>query len=296
LLDQLSVSFNTVNNRAVESNQINLNDYQTVIYFVGDESVHSESLSAVEQEKLKQFLENGGNLLLSGSNIGYDLIANGSFSDSLFYNNYLHSFFAGDSAAGNQVIGHHSSFLNNLTATLNLPGLKNDILIPNFADTLITYNDGSVGGLAFSGQFGSSQNNGKLVYLAFPFELLEDKNIRQEIFVKIMEYFDITTAITGNPVLAIPKNVSLLGNYPNPFNPSTKIVFKINNSSHVKLEIFDIYGKSVKLLSENRFAPGIHHFLWNGQNKNGESVSTGIYILKMTASGQVFSKKIMLLR
>ncbi|MBS1517961.1 MAG: T9SS type A sorting domain-containing protein [Bacteroidetes bacterium] len=74
----------------------------------------------------------------------------------------------------------------------------------------------------------------------------------------------------------IPEEFSLSQNYPNPFNPSTKIGFKIPESGNVKLQIFDITGRTISLIADDRFSPGEYSVDFSGEN-----LSSGTYFYKM---------------
>ncbi|MCB9250788.1 MAG: S8 family serine peptidase [Ignavibacteriales bacterium] len=95
----------------------------------------------------------------------------------------------------------------------------------------------------------------------------------------------------------------LLGNYPNPFNPSTTISYSIPAASNISLTIYDMMGRRIESFEKNGLAAGIHSEFWDGRNENGELVSSGIYIYKFRAISQdgdakVFEKsnKLMLLK
>ena len=94
-----------------------------------------------------------------------------------------------------------------------------------------------------------------------------------------------TTGIVGAPKSETPKEFVLLPNYPNPFNPETKISFGLPNSSHVKVEIYDIAGRSVRTLIDRVMASGYHQVTWNGKNDIGDLVSTGVDLCRLNASG-----------
>ncbi len=66
-------------------------------------------------------------------------------------------------------------------------------------------------------------------------------------------------------------------NIPNPFNPSTTIKFNLTNSQSVKLDIFNSKGQLVKNLATDSFAAGSHSVVWNGDDKTGKTVGSGIY-------------------
>ncbi|KAA3596581.1 MAG: T9SS C-terminal target domain-containing protein [Calditrichaeota bacterium] len=78
------------------------------------------------------------------------------------------------------------------------------------------------------------------------------------------------------------KDFRLLGNYPNPFNPKTNINYFIPESASVKFKIIDVRGRLVKELSKTQKSAGYHTIIWDGKNKFGEFVSSGIYFYKFT--------------
>ena len=88
-----------------------------------------------------------------------------------------------------------------------------------------------------------------------------------------------------------PTKFSLEQNYPNPFNPSTKIVYNIPKESKVKLEIFNILGQQVATLV-NEVKPAGKYTI----DFNASELSSGVYIYKLSAGDQLFSKKMILLK
>ncbi|MBN1999975.1 S8 family peptidase [candidate division KSB1 bacterium] len=85
-------------------------------------------------------------------------------------------------------------------------------------------------------------------------------------------------------------------NYPNPFNPGTEISFEIPSGKNVRIEVFNILGKKVRVLVDGYFETGLHHVLWNGCDENGKILSNGVYIYQMTAGSQKQTRKMMLIR
>ncbi len=81
----------------------------------------------------------------------------------------------------------------------------------------------------------------------------------------------------------LPKKYSLLGNYPNPFNPSTQIEYTLPNTSEVEVEIYDLTGKLVKSFNISSQTAGINTLKWNGTNSNGKQVASGIYLYHFKA-------------
>jgi len=93
-----------------------------------------------------------------------------------------------------------------------------------------------------------------------------------------------TTPVEEVPETGLPSSFELQQNYPNPFNPSTKIEFSLPRNSIVHLTVYDILGKEVvKLLNELRPA-GNYTIEWNGQDTDGNKVSTGVYFYRLEAT------------
>lgn len=89
----------------------------------------------------------------------------------------------------------------------------------------------------------------------------------------------------------------LLGSYPNPFNPATNIVFSIEKDGPVTLAIYDIMGRRVRLLMDGKQTEaGRHTVAWDGLGNDGRRVSSGVYVCRLLAKGQVSAMKMILLR
>ena len=106
-----------------------------------------------------------------------------------------------------------------------------------------------------------------------------------------------STDIT-NDDLANPSQFSLKQNYPNPFNPQTTISFQLNNTSplEVRLLIYDLLGKNIKTLVNNKLSAGSYQVKWDGLNSNGKQVISGIYYYELQVGNQKLVKKMSLVR
>lgn len=86
----------------------------------------------------------------------------------------------------------------------------------------------------------------------------------------------------------IPEIITSLGaNYPNPFNPTTKISFSLKTDDNIKLEIFNIKGQLVKTLVDGNQTQGYHIVEWNGKNNNNHKAGSGIYLYKLQTSNYI---------
>jgi len=82
----------------------------------------------------------------------------------------------------------------------------------------------------------------------------------------------------------IAQELKLHGNYPNPFNPSTKINFELSGyHDNVTFTVFNVTGQIVNQISFSNTLPGMQVISWNGINSNGASVPSGIYFYQVQA-------------
>jgi hypothetical protein len=80
---------------------------------------------------------------------------------------------------------------------------------------------------------------------------------------------------------ALPKEFELLPNFPNPFNPETEIRFALPEANRVVVRIFNTLDEEIRTLVEAEYEAGYHGVLWDGKDKNGTSVVSGVYLCKL---------------
>ena len=102
-------------------------------------------------------------------------------------------------------------------------------------------------------------------------------------------------------VSLIPKEISLLANYPNPFNPETWIPYQLAEPSPVSISIYDVKGNLVRHLDLGHQSAGIYHSrlraaYWDGNNEIGEPVASGIYFYTLTAGDFTATRKMLILK
>ena len=95
-----------------------------------------------------------------------------------------------------------------------------------------------------------------------------------------------------------PVNYELLGNYPNPFNASTKIQFRINSISKkiVTIKIYNSLGQLVRVLAVYVNGPGIYEIIWDGTAQDGNIVSSGIYFYLVDFGDVILAAKMHLIK
>ena len=92
------------------------------------------------------------------------------------------------------------------------------------------------------------------------------------------------------------RKYNLIGNYPNPFNPTTSIKFVLAFESNLRIDIYNIKGQKVKTLLDTHYNAGEHSISWNGKDDNGSDVVSGVYFYKMQTNEFVAIKKMMLMK
>jgi len=94
----------------------------------------------------------------------------------------------------------------------------------------------------------------------------------------------------------LPDSIKLYQNYPNPFNPSTTIPFRITKSGKVILEIYNLSGKRVKTLINERKSPGFYNETWLGLDDFGLRIGSGIYLVKLKSCENIDIRKVVLVK
>lgn len=82
--------------------------------------------------------------------------------------------------------------------------------------------------------------------------------------------------------------------YPNPFNPETEIEFTVKEGGVVRLAVYDVMGRFIRLLYDGPANAGTHRIRWDGTNASGAKLSSGTYIIRMTADNFDKTRKVTL--
>jgi len=118
-------------------------------------------------------------------------------------------------------------------------------------------------------------------------------------------FFKKNTRRTGNAADAstsadpgvVPDMITQLNsNYPNPFNPTTTISFNLAKDTDVTLQVYNIKGQLVNTLINETYTAGEHSVVWNGKDKRGSTVSSGVYLYKLKTTDHTDVKRMMLIK
>ncbi|MEF3694345.1 MAG: nidogen-like domain-containing protein [Candidatus Cloacimonadota bacterium] len=92
----------------------------------------------------------------------------------------------------------------------------------------------------------------------------------------------------------LPLVTDLLNAYPNPFNPSTSIRYTVSEATSVKLDIFNTRGQLIRSFMANPTEPGYYNQYWDGLDQAGNTLGSGVYMVRMTSAGSTFMKRVIL--
>ena len=95
---------------------------------------------------------------------------------------------------------------------------------------------------------------------------------------------------------ALPQRPTLRQNYPNPFNPATTIAFDLPQSEHVEVSVYNILGREVTTLADGHYETGYHELSWDGRDRSGRDVASGIYFYRLSTDSHRAQKKMLLVR
>lgn len=112
--------------------------------------------------------------------------------------------------------------------------------------------------------------------------------------VPAVEKLDVSTAIGISPPPA-PGDFALFHNYPNPFNSTTTISYRVGQPGRVRIDIYSVLGRHISTLVDEKKLPGIYEIQWNGLDTYGKPVSSSIYFYRLSAGNHISESKKMIL-
>lgn len=94
----------------------------------------------------------------------------------------------------------------------------------------------------------------------------------------------------------LPNGVGLIGNYPNPFNPTTSIQYSLDHETKIDLAIYNTLGQRVKTLFSGLHPAGFHSWIWDGTNERNFTVTSGIYLVRLKSQNSMTTRKILFIK
>ena len=103
--------------------------------------------------------------------------------------------------------------------------------------------------------------------------------------------WDDSTVVSTIKNYLLPNEIKLYPPYPNPFNPQTQISFSVDKTTFISINIYDINGRLVKNIHNEKTPTGYHQLIWNSNN-----ISSGIYFVVLQSEDKVKTHKLMLMK
>jgi N-acetylmuramoyl-L-alanine amidase len=279
-------SISTVDNTAIENGTVDMNSYAGVFWISGEESTVDDTFSITEQAKVKSYLENGGHFIVSGAEIGWDLVKKGSVADKAFYTDYLKAVYKNDGSAtvGNS-IGVTGSVFDGVSVSFNNANgwevkFPDGINPVSGAEVLMSYaSGGDDSAIGYNGTFGSGSVEGGIVYFAFPIGATVQADA-DELIKKSVTYLEIDGLELANDDYF--KND--LAVYPNPLKDNL-IISGFERNQKFGVVIYSTSGRVVysQELISNGDEVSINSSNWN----------KGIYILEIRHNNSKVVKKLL---
>ncbi len=299
-------AFSYTLNEAVHQGRLGLKNFETVIWILGDESTADVTFNATEQDSVEAFLERGGNLFVSGAEVGWDLVVQGNSSDKVFYNNYLKADYVADAPNGQNDVyftceaidGALFAGLDDFNFDDGTHGTYNidwpdAIKGRDGAQNILRYKNVSsqnIAGIAYEGMFPDGTKEGKLIYMGVPFETIYPEAGRFAIMEKTFDFFEGKISHMDDK-LQFTRDFRLYQNYPNPFNPSTTIAFELPKEEHVTLTIYNALGQRISTLLNRTLSSGRHELPFKA-----DQLASGVYIYEIKTATQQLRKRMLLLK
>jgi D-alanyl-D-alanine carboxypeptidase len=252
-------AFETAHHNAVIDGSVALTNYPAVVWLMGEESTADETFSTTEQSLVTGYLNAGGNLFVSGAEVGWDLdrVSGPTTADRNFYRTVLRAAYnADDSATYAFVPTINGAFLNDSASGFDngTKGTYNvdypDVLTPtNGSVVALTYSGGTGGTAAV--QYDGALGGGKVMNWGFPFETITNSFTRTAYMSDVLRFFNVLDA----PQLLAPQ-----------INPA---------GSNLTLA----WSGSVGLRYRVQYKTNLTDSLW--QNLPGDVVATNLPITKL---------------
>jgi hypothetical protein len=296
-----------------------INGYETLLYTSGDLSAYTISNGDYAQDAgndidlLDQWLQNGKNALFTGDDLTSDLMSSGGATVNFVSTWFSVDFLGNDlrPVIGSQpaplvlpIAGNSVNLTTEFIAYGGCLGYNTfDIVTPNGScERIAEFADASGNGGVYSYAAGTynAVNGSNVVY--FPVDFMywyntdAPGNARAAVLNDILLFFGHLGSIV-NPVVDAPElGVFAAKNFPNPFNPLTKIQWTIPQAGDLSIKIFNVRGELVNTLVDEAVTTTSGVAEWAGKDNSGSDVASGVYFYEVRSGNNVTVNKMALVK
>jgi len=284
--------------------------YASMLYSAGDLDAMTLAIADTFSDKsndialVDSWLQEGHNMFACGDGLAYDMTQKGTAGNAFLTNWLGANYTAKDVSAliggvhAPAVVplsGNNVGFTPTFTAYGTCPVFHqfNAVTANANATTVAKFVDAS-------GNYDAGLNveamGSKVVFFAVGFNSWYSAGTaaRTQGLSDVLVYFG--NLPSGNPTGVTPEKPFYARNYPNPFNPSTKIEYSLPLSGHVSIKIYNLKGEMVRTLVDANQDAGAHVAVWDGTNDHGASVASGVYFYETRTAGKVAIQKMALVK
>jgi immune inhibitor A len=287
-LDRPFVHWNVANQGSPSSV---LTQYEYVVWFTGN--TRAQALPPGDVIALTTYLNSGGRLLFTSQDFVQRLTERATTQDTILLHQYLRVGYD-RLETDHRPLGVPGTVFDSLEFfTSGFGGANNQ----SSQDALVAYPDGDIllnyrsnrpAAIAYRGDY-------SVMMLGFGIEGVNDLfpgyyGTRRDLLEAAFLYLRGPVAIAELPGV-VPVNFQLDQNFPNPFNPSTRIQFNMSLAGQARLEIFDLLGRIVETVYNGELASGEHRITWDASGQ-----PSGVYFYRLTTSRGIATRRMILTR
>ncbi len=313
-LDSLQVNYGCVSSSVIPAATANLNSFGSLIWMC---ALSDPTLDPQEMSAISTYLDNGGSIYLNGVDISYHLADPGSpyyTQNSLdFFTNYLHAsyvrryntFLMVEGISGDPITGG----IGRMGLTGGTGASTIDFQTGKYAGEIDVADTNAVPMLHFitrPNQYSGirsihqgSNGTGRVVYTTFGFETIAEDTNRALFAEKVLDWLDVPTGLKDSRPVQTISTFVLKPNYPNPFNPTTRIAYQLpvlNGDKIATLVVYNQLGQVVKTLVNKAQLGGSYEANWDGRDDARRRVASGIYFYQLRYGDYQATRKMILLR
>jgi len=194
-------SFDGATDDAIELGDVEIAGYAAIDWFAGEDSVGDLPLAPIVRDALTDYLDGGGRLLVSGSELGWALDLNGAPDEQAFYRERLHATYVSDDAETYDVAATAGPFAG--LAALSFADAESydprypDVLAPA-PDAAIALAYGATTDVGAAIAWGAGQDGERGIVLGFPFETIAGADARRDVMAAALAFFDVVEEPGGD--------------------------------------------------------------------------------------------------
>ncbi len=297
-LSSRGIGYDFCSNEAVVDEQIDLGDYEAVVWTVSEDSTFDETFSWAEQMHLQNFLDGGGHLFVSGAEIGWDIdeyadtsngYKNGSPNDELFYNNYLLADYVEDDAGTYHIQGSAGTIFDGMDFYFDDGSHGTyDVVYP---DTMSAVGGGTVGLVYIGGLGGNAcvygtSGAGSVVNFGIPYETIYPEATRFSVMKAILNYFDVNVEppTVKSAVQTAADEVTI--NWASYASEGFRLLQKTGSGSWTQIQNESTLGTDATSATVSGLSTGVRYaFKVQAVNTGGPSMDSDVVVCSLGSSG-----------